>query len=373
MGLDGANGSFVALLVSQEELLDSYLIVLQFQTVALLEDVLLLYTQDRMYIDYLALELQAGTLLYSFNLGSGRVYITSQGSQYNDGGLHTVELYRSARFGEMVVDGSDKSNATSPEGFTALNVNAGVLFLGGTPVVKPPSSLLWPGIDAPSSALACFHTLSVNGIYYDLRSPQASSGAGQCLATYNNLATFGPASYLVLAERFYAGVELAVSLDFRSTRCSGLLLYVASSFHPDHFLLELAEGSVRFVFDNGPGEVLVEYTPANASLLCDGSFHTLDARKEGVAGSLRVDGALVASGRSPDSEANFVAINTNDPLYLGGVPAGTPTRFTSVAESFQGCLSNVFIQQGGAEGEQEGVVFAQAEEFENVSFNTCTP
>ena len=119
-----------------------------------------------MYIDYLALELQAGTLLYSFNLGSGRVYITSQGSQYNDGGLHTVspaiytslavslsvcttqvELYRSARFGEMVVDGSDKSNATSPEGFTALNVNAGVLFLGGTPVVKPPSSLLWPGID----------------------------------------------------------------------------------------------------------------------------------------------------------------------------------------------------------------------------------
>ena len=74
------------------------------------------------------------------------------------------------------------------------------------------------------------------------------------------------------------------------------------------------------MFDNGPGEVLVEYTPANASLLCDGSFHTLDARKEGVAGSLRVDGALVASGRSPDSEANFVAINTNDPLYLGGVP-----------------------------------------------------
>ena len=50
-------------------------------------DTLLLYTQGNS--DYLALELRAGRLFYSYNLGSGRVYISSNGT-YSDGLLHVV-------------------------------------------------------------------------------------------------------------------------------------------------------------------------------------------------------------------------------------------------------------------------------------------
>ncbi len=50
-----------------------------------------LYTQDvvAVFADYLSLELRGGRLNYSYNLGSGRVFITSNHT-YNDGLLHIV-------------------------------------------------------------------------------------------------------------------------------------------------------------------------------------------------------------------------------------------------------------------------------------------
>ena len=45
-------------------------------------------------------------------------------------------------------------------------------------------------------------------------------------------------------KEFYVGVELNISVDFRTNTCSGLLLYVASSIYPDHLLVELRNGCV---------------------------------------------------------------------------------------------------------------------------------
>lgn len=127
-------------------------------------------------------------------------------------------------------------------------------------------------------------------------------------------------------------------MDFRTYNCSGILLYVATPLYPDHVLLELANGRVmilsihtytntdfvlnlqlRFVFDNGPGEVVVEYVPAMDPLeLCDGQWHSLTIDKDGETGYLTVDEGTRLSVASRFS--NFLAVNTNDPLYVGGVP-----------------------------------------------------
>ncbi len=67
----------------------SSVITLEFQTAA--PDLLLLYTQGlaKVHADYMALELRGGRLFYSYNLGSGRVYIQTMGT-YDDGYVHMV-------------------------------------------------------------------------------------------------------------------------------------------------------------------------------------------------------------------------------------------------------------------------------------------
>ena len=66
----------------------SYSIVLEFQTVS--QDALLVYTQGSIHTkDFMALQLVEGQLVYSFDLGTGRVDISSD-QTYNDGIIHTV-------------------------------------------------------------------------------------------------------------------------------------------------------------------------------------------------------------------------------------------------------------------------------------------
>lgn len=49
---------------------------------------------------------------------------------------------------------------------------------------------------------------------------------------------------LFLVDGFDVGVQLNISVDFRTDNCSGLLFYVASSIYSDHFLVELRNGHV---------------------------------------------------------------------------------------------------------------------------------
>lgn len=65
----------------------SFSIVLEFQTAS--SDAILLYLQGSVYADFLALQLRGGILVFSYNLGSGRIDIESEGT-YDDGEIHTV-------------------------------------------------------------------------------------------------------------------------------------------------------------------------------------------------------------------------------------------------------------------------------------------
>ena len=65
----------------------SFCIVLEFQTASSVG--VLLYLRGSVYADFIALQIKAGRLVFSFNLGSGRVDIESE-NQYNDGMKHTV-------------------------------------------------------------------------------------------------------------------------------------------------------------------------------------------------------------------------------------------------------------------------------------------
>lgn len=63
--------------------------MLEFQTAS--SEAVLLYLQGSVYSDFIALQLRTGRLLFSYNLGSGRVDIQSENT-YNDGVIHMVCL-----------------------------------------------------------------------------------------------------------------------------------------------------------------------------------------------------------------------------------------------------------------------------------------
>ena len=73
---------------------------------------------------------------------------------------------------------------------------------------------------------------------------------------------------------------------------------------------------MRFVFDNGPSPTVVEYL--SPSLLCDGEWHSVTVVKDQITGALSVDGAEPV--KQVSDVVNFVSLDINDPLFVGGVP-----------------------------------------------------
>ena len=65
----------------------SFSVVIEFQTAS--SEAVLLYLQGSVHADFVALELRAGILTFSYNLGSGRIDIQSE-SNYDDGEIHMV-------------------------------------------------------------------------------------------------------------------------------------------------------------------------------------------------------------------------------------------------------------------------------------------
>lgn len=116
--------------------------------------------------------------------------------------------------------GLEIADGTSPGSFSSLNINSGYLFIGGIPAMVVSTSLLSQVtilystricivrlascnhycLQPPVPVLACFYVLSINGVYEDLSSPQASAGVEQCLAVYNNIVTFNQQSYLLISK-----------------------------------------------------------------------------------------------------------------------------------------------------------------------------
>ena len=73
------------------------------------------------------------------------------------------------------------------------------------------------------------------------------------------------------------------------------------------------------VFDNGPMREILEYSEGEQ--LCDGAWHSLSVSKDRQTGSISVDGNIRQTVVSSCATCqNFSATNTNDPLYIGGIP-----------------------------------------------------
>lgn len=80
---------------------------------------------------------------------------------------------------------------------------------------------------------------------------------------------------------------------------------------------------MRLIFDNGREPAVVEYLPPNPASLCDDQWHSVSLVKDRITGTLSLDGANPVA---KESDNDFVSLQLNSPLFVGGVPGKISTN-----------------------------------------------
>uniref|UniRef100_A0A3Q3QS66 Laminin G domain-containing protein n=2 Tax=Monopterus albus TaxID=43700 RepID=A0A3Q3QS66_MONAL len=283
---------------------------------------------DSRQMDFISLRLFGGRMMMSANLGKGPASITSSVT-INDGDWHTVSAKVSRRSMSVSV------NALSPDSVTIKGNQLDVdsrLYLGGLPHTYTARR-----INVSSSFPGCVQFVSLNGAMLDLSQPYSQHDVTSCFTKDQTGSYFNGSGYAVLMHDGYkVGSDVSVSLEFRTSQSEGVFLGISSA-KVDAIGLEMISGQVVFNMNNGAGRVSVRSV---GQMLCDRRWHYLHARKTKHTLSLSVDGR---SYTTPNPYPQSTSAETNNPVYLGGYPAGVKQNCLSISSRFRGCLRNVHL------------------------------
>ncbi|KAK9952854.1 hypothetical protein ABG768_016886 [Culter alburnus] len=294
---------------------------------------LLFYMANANQQDYAVLQLQAGRLLLSCDLGRGPASATLPAA-ISDGLWHTVKAEFGKKSVMVSVDGSE-SDRIATKGHT-LDVE-GKLYLGGLPATYTAKRIG----NVTHSLAACLQDVTLNGVPMNLNSPLGAHGTGSCFSSAQDGTFFNGSGYAAfMKEGYNVGSDVTVSLDFRSTAPDGVLLGISST-KVDAIGLELLNGQVVFNVNNGAGRITA--SSRSGVSMCDGRWRTLVAKKQKHSLSLTVDGVTVTA-ENPYSSST--SAETKNPIYVGGHPADVKQNCLSTREPFRGCMRNLRVFKG---------------------------
>ncbi|PVD23436.1 hypothetical protein C0Q70_16705 [Pomacea canaliculata] len=240
---------------------------------------LIFYVADAKHIDFIGLYMKEGRITYSFNCGSGTGTLSST-ETYNDGQWH----------------------------------KAGVVSFPG-----------------------CIRNVRVHDDEFG--TPIKETNTTPCSAAYETGTFFSSSGgYVQQFDLFKVGRDMEIKMDVRPRSSSGVLLAVHGPM--DYVILQLVEGKVILSADNGAGLMTTVFTPPAVNSLCDGNWHKIEANKNKNVVTLLVDG--VQAPEPGIGSAKVTAADTNDPLYIGGLPdKGAKGVLTN--ETFVGCIRNLHL------------------------------
>ncbi|OQV14684.1 Laminin subunit alpha [Hypsibius exemplaris] len=296
---------------------------------------IILYVDDQKAspIDFIAIYIKAGQVVYSFNPGSGPAVVRSPG-RYNDGQWHTLTAAKRHRNGQLLIDGVEVATADSPGTTEILNTKVPLYFggvNGNRNIVKNTE-----GVSLPFNG--CLRNLRLNGIAFS--DPANTVAVGPCSEKVEAGAFFfAEGGHISLRDKFVVGQTLELAIDIRPRSNNGLILAVATSRKRRDFLaLQLLDGVVHFSFDNGGGITEINVTLPSPFSICDGGWHSIKAVKNLFVASLNVDGEIAAKV-GPRGQS---AADTDLPIYLGSLPEGIDIK-TVPKTQFVGCMRNLRI------------------------------
>ncbi|XP_074549755.1 laminin subunit alpha-1 [Halichoeres trimaculatus] len=289
---------------------------------------LIVLLSDAKQNDFLVLKLTGGRLIMSADLGKGPASVTSSVA-INDGEWHTVNAELVRRSLSVSVDGSSPDSVTVKGNLLDVENR---IYLGGIPHTHTSRR-----INVSSSFPGCVRSVSLNGAKLDLSQPTSRHDVTSCFTNDQTGSFFNGSGYAALARDGYkVGSDLSVSLEFRTSQSEGVFLGISSA-KVDAIGLEMINGQMVFNVNNGAGRVTVR---SIGHMLCDGQWHRLVAKKTKHTLSLSVDGrSYTTANPHPQS----TSAETNNPIYVGGYPAGDKQNCLSISSRFRGCLRNLQV------------------------------
>lgn len=131
----------------------------------------------------------------------------------------------------------------------------------------------------------------------------------------------------------------------------------------DYLIVQMVDGHVVAIVNNGAGPIRASYAPPEPHYLCDGEWHTIQAIKTSNIVTVSVDGVF---SDPAIGVAGVSSTNTKDPLYIGGMPDDEILEKAGVetTQQFVGCMRFLELKN-------KPQSFAQSRVFGKVLLNTC--
>uniref|UniRef100_A0A8C4R810 Laminin G domain-containing protein n=1 Tax=Eptatretus burgeri TaxID=7764 RepID=A0A8C4R810_EPTBU len=325
--------SYVALTFDDTKVKKSLKISLDLRTHA--TDGLIMYMARINHADFVSVQLHEGKLRISYDLGSGPTSHTSQ-ELVNDEEWHTVSFARHDAHANVTLDGKKVATMLSPRKATILDV-VGRVYIGGLPHTFSTSRIG----KVTHSIAGCIKNFIMNGKKMDLDQPESSNDVDVCYVNTERGAYFEGTGFAKFVEKgYHVGTDLNIKLEFRTFHKDGVIFGISHDKMKDSVGLELVNGKLVFQADNGPGAftAISEALP----LLCDGRWHTVVASKQKHQLFLNVDGSRTeATSSVPQS----TAVDTNNPVFIGGFPDAVKQHALQQNTSFRGCIRNIELQK----------------------------
>ncbi|XP_024118384.1 neurexin-2 isoform X2 [Oryzias melastigma] len=293
---------------------------------------LLLATTSQQSADTLRVELDAGRVKLTVNLGKGPETLLV-GEKLNDNEWHTVKVTRRGKNLQLSVD-----NVTAEGHMTGAhtrlefnNIETGIM------TERRFISVV------PSNFIGHLQALSFNGMLYldqckngDISYCELNARFGLRHIIANPVTFLTQASYLAFSTlQAYASMHLF--FQFKTTSPDGLILF-NSGDGSDFIVVEMVKGYIHYVFDLGNGPSLMKGNSDRP--LNDNLWHNVViSRDNNNVHILKID------SRTVTQHANGARnLDLKGELYIGGVGKSMYSslpRLIASREGYKGCLASV--------------------------------
>ncbi|XP_068796117.1 neurexin-1 isoform X29 [Struthio camelus] len=294
---------------------------------------ILMATTSRESADTLRLELDAGRVKLTVNLGKGPETLFA-GYNLNDNEWHTVRVVRRGKSLKLMVDDQQAMTGQMAGDHTRLefhNIETGIIterrYLSSV----------------PSNFIGHLQSLTFNGMAYidlckngdiDYCELNARFGFRNIIADPVTFKT--KASYIALAT-LQAYTSMHLFFQFKTTSLDGLILYNSGDGN-DFIVVELVKGYLHYVFDLGNGANLIK--GSSNKPLNDNQWHNvMISRDTNNLHTVKIDTKITTQ-----STAGARNLDLKSDLYIGGVAKEmykSLPKLVHAKEGFQGCLASV--------------------------------
>ncbi|CAI5448656.1 unnamed protein product [Caenorhabditis angaria] len=285
--------------------------------------------------DHISVYLENGRVMFSFDSGANknsRVLIASD-SSILDGRWHSIKVSRRGNSAHLIVDDSSfEPNTTIATHNDDLIETVPPFFLGGLPT---DILIFAKGLsqNMREQFSGCIRDFRLNG---KILTGGNEIGVAQCSEYQERGLYFGKdGGYAIVDKNFNVGAVFEIEFDIRPRSKNGLILSVGNS---DFINLELQDGNITLTAKTADTKYSTQFVVPNSNFLCDGQWSRILIKKRNKLINLSVNNKMNLAVLKKGN-----VMNTNAPLYIGGVPKGAQNDGVKSTEPFVGCMRIVRI------------------------------